>query len=154
MILKLLFLGILAAFPVVISAQQQLSPSFRCTITHFPPPGEINCFSVSYKTVGTGADSLNKNAIDLPAPVYPEGITDRTVRGRVTVRVVVDEFGDVIFVAPVSGHPLLRAAAGAAARKAKFPPRTAEVGPAKFFGTLVYIFTLPPRKKLAKPPVR
>lgn len=86
---------------------------------------------------------LNGKATSLPKPTYPSAA--RTVRasGAVNVQVTIDESGNVIFVAAVSGHPLLRAAAEQAARNAKFAPTTLSGKPIKVTGVVVYNFTNP-----------
>ncbi|MDQ3710975.1 MAG: energy transducer TonB, partial [Acidobacteriota bacterium] len=69
----------------------------------------------------------------------------RTVRasGAVNVQVTIDESGNVVSVSAVSGHPLLRAAAEQAARKAGFAPTLLSGQPVKVTGVVVYNFTDP-----------
>ena len=62
--------------------------------------------------------------------------------GTVTVRVTVDETGSVTSAKAVSGHPLLQAAAVAAARQAKFSPTLLSGKPVKVSGVLTYNFVL------------
>jgi protein TonB len=62
--------------------------------------------------------------------------------GRVVVKVVVDESGNVISASAVSGHPLLQNAAAQAARQAKFTPVKLSGVPVKVAGTLTYNFVL------------
>src|SRR5215468_9352182 len=65
---------------------------------------------------------LNGKALALPPPAYPTIARAAHASGTVTVRVLVDEEGNVIAAAAVDGHPLLQAAAVAAARQARFSP--------------------------------
>ena len=65
---------------------------------------------------------LNGRAISLPKPPYPPAARAVRASGPVNVRVLIDDSGSVIAANAVSGHPLLRAAADAAARNARFPP--------------------------------
>jgi len=58
----------------------------------------------------------------------------------VNVRVVIDGDGNVVEATSVSGHPLLRAAAMAAAKEAKFAPTRLNGEPVAVSGTLVYNF--------------
>jgi protein TonB len=58
----------------------------------------------------------------------------------VTVEITVDETGKVIAAHAVSGHPLLQAAAVAAARQASFKPTRLNGEPVKVSGALVYNF--------------
>ena len=83
---------------------------------------------------------LNGKAISMPAPEYPEIAKQAKASGSVTVVVMVDETGHVIEARAVSGHPLLQAAAVAAARKAIFAPTRLEGEPVKVGGEVVYNF--------------
>ncbi len=60
--------------------------------------------------------------------------------GQVQVQVTIDEDGNVISASAVSGHPLLRQAAAAAARQAKFQPTLLSGEPVRVTGTIVYNF--------------
>jgi outer membrane biosynthesis protein TonB len=59
----------------------------------------------------------------------------------VSVQISIDEQGNVVAASAVSGHPLLRSASEAAARKAKFAPKQIRVT-----GTLIYNFVLPDKE--------
>ena len=85
---------------------------------------------------------INGRAIELPRPDYPAAARAVRASGTVTVKVTVDENGDVIAASAVSGHPLLQAAAVDAARKARFSP-AADRMPIKFTGVITYNFVLP-----------
>jgi periplasmic protein TonB len=56
------------------------------------------------------------------------------------VQVLVDESGNVISARAISGHPLLQAAAVAAAQQAKFAPTSLMGEPVKVSGVLTYNF--------------
>ena len=86
------------------------------------------------------SEILNGRAISLPAPAYPPAVR---ASGTVTVEVVIDLAGSVESAKAISGHPVLRASAVAAARKAKFSPTYHEGMPVKISGVLVYNFALP-----------
>jgi len=90
--------------------------------------------------------SLNAKAISLPQPVYPPSLVGLDVSDPVTVHVVVDTEGNVISAAAISGNPLLRASAAAAARKAKFTPDRIAGQPVRFDGILTYTFLAAPKK--------
>jgi TonB family protein len=95
---------------------------------------------------GDGQDTgkvLNDKAISLPSPTYPAVAKAAKASGRVVVRVTVDEKGDVISADAISGHTLLRAAAVAAARQAKFKPTLENGRPGKVTGTINYDFVAP-----------
>jgi TonB family protein len=84
---------------------------------------------------------LNGKAISLPKPVYPPIAKQAKASGRVVVRVLVDEKGNVISARAVSGHPLLHAVSVAAARGAKFSPTKVKGKPVKVSGVIRYEFT-------------
>ena len=88
------------------------------------------------------AGALDGKAASKPQPAYPPAAKAARAQGLVTVRVVVDETGSVVSAAAVSGHPLLQAAAVAAARQAKFPPTLKDGKPVRVSGTLSYNFVL------------
>jgi TonB family protein len=83
---------------------------------------------------------LNGKATSLPQPPYPPIARAAHASGTVTVQVTVDEGGSVISARPVSGHPLLQAAATAAARQAKFTPTKLSGQPVKVTGVIIYNF--------------
>jgi TonB family protein len=104
-----------------------------------PPPPPIPPPS-GLKVISGGA--LNGKAVSKPAPVYPPIARAAKASGTVVVQVVVDEEGNVISATAISGHPLLQAAAVAAARQAKFTPTKLSGSPVKVTGTLTYNFVL------------
>lgn len=83
---------------------------------------------------------LNGKAISLPQPPYPPAARAVRASGSVSVQVIVDEVGNVVSASAVSGHPLLRAAAAAAARGAKFSPTVLSGTAVKVTGVIVYQF--------------
>jgi TonB family protein len=85
---------------------------------------------------------LNGKAISKPQPVYPPNPLSARISGTVVVQVLVDEEGRVISASVVSGHPLLRQAAVAAARAARFSPTLLSGRPVKVSGVLTYNFVL------------
>jgi protein TonB len=110
-----------------------------------PPPtpssdkGETDTKSSTSKTISGGV--LNGKAISLPKPAYPPVARAVKASGTVVVQVIVDENGNVITAHAVSGHPLLQAAAVAAARAAKFTPTKLNDQPAKVTGVINYDFS-------------
>jgi len=90
------------------------------------------------KTISGGV--LNAKAISLPKPAYPPVARAAKASGTVIVQVTVDENGDVASAQAVSGHPLLQAAAVAAARGAKFAPTKLSGQPVKVTGVIQYNF--------------
>ena len=83
---------------------------------------------------------LNGKAISLPKPAYPPIARQAHAAGTVVVQVTIDENGSVISASAVSGHPLLRAVAVAAARGARFSPTKLSGQPVKVTGVITYNF--------------
>lgn len=97
--------------------------------------------SSDVKTVSGGV--LNSKATSKPEPPYPALAKAARASGAVIVKVTVDETGKVISADAVAGHPLLRPAAVAAAREAKFTPTLLSGKPVRVTGLLTYNFVLP-----------
>ena len=83
---------------------------------------------------------LNAKATSMPKPVISEEMKRLKATGRVTVKVIVDENGNVTFAQAQNGVAVLREAAEAAARKTTFAPMTKDGITVKFTGTLTYDF--------------
>lgn len=113
-----------------------------------PPPPPLNANSQN-TSQGTSTSNrapisggvLNAKAITLPKPPYPPAARAVKAAGTVVVQVTIDENGDVVSARAVSGHPLLQAAAVAAARSAKFSPTKLAGQPVKVTGVITYQFT-------------
>jgi TonB family protein len=90
------------------------------------------------KTKITKFPILNGLATFLPKPGYPQKAEDFCVGGKVKVKVLVDENGNVIEAKAISGDELLRKSAVEAAKKAKF--RFHHYFPVKVKGIVVYNF--------------
>ena len=83
---------------------------------------------------------LNGKAVHLVQPSYPAIARQAHASGTVIVQVTIDENGNVISAHAVSGHPLLQAAAAAAARASKFSPTKLSGQPVKVTGIIQYNF--------------
>jgi protein TonB len=83
---------------------------------------------------------LNGKAISLPKPAYPAIARQAHASGTVVVQVTIDENGNVVSAAAVSGHPLLRGVAVQAARGARFSPTKLSGQPVKVTGVITYNF--------------
>ena len=110
-----------------------------------PTPPARGATGSSGKAVSGGV--LNGKATSKPEPVYPPLARAARASGTVTVQVEVDEQGRVTSARAVSGHPLLRASAEAAARQARFTPTVLSGKPVKVTGVLTYNFTAPPAEQ-------
>jgi periplasmic protein TonB len=83
---------------------------------------------------------LNGKAVRLVQPPYPAIARSAHASGQVRVQIVIDENGNVISASPMSGHPLLQAAAVSAARASKFTPTKLSGMPVKVSGVIIYNF--------------
>ncbi len=88
------------------------------------------------------AGELNRSAVKLPRPVYPDAARRMRIFGTVSVRVTIDENGKVISARAVSGNSLLRNAAVDAARQAQFKPLLFSGRPVQVSGVITYNFVL------------
>jgi TonB family protein len=88
------------------------------------------------------AGGLNDEPLYAPQPEYPAVAKAARAQGSVSVRVTVDEGGDVVAAEAVSGHPLLQSAAVDAARGAKFKPTVVGGKPVRVSGVISYDFRL------------
>ena len=105
-----------------------------------PPPKKEPTPTSPPKVISGGV--LNGKAISKPQPAYPPIAKAAGASGAVSVQVLVDERGNVISANAVSGHPLLRQSAVAAARQAKFSPTLLSGQPVKVTGVITYNFVL------------
>lgn len=96
------------------------------------------CLENCKKSGGTVEDQI----VSKPQPVYPPEARARRIAGEVVVRIVVDEQGRVAGAQAVSGEPMLREAAAAAAKQARFRPTKLSGQSVKVTGTIQYNFVL------------
>ncbi len=83
---------------------------------------------------------INGIATDLPKPAYSAAAQAVMAQGKVDVQVTIDEAGRVISAHAMNGHVLLRPAAEAAAKRARFSPTLLSEVPVKVTGVIVYNF--------------
>jgi len=83
---------------------------------------------------------LNGKAVHLVQPPYPPIARSAHASGQVVVQVLIDENGGVVAAHATSGHPLLQAAAVAAARASRFTPTKLSGQPVKVNGVIIYNF--------------
>jgi TonB family protein len=88
-------------------------------------------------------EDLRNAAIELPQPEYSDAAMHAQASGRVRVQILVDETGQVTTAQATSGHPLLGAAAEAAARKARFSLAKVSSGATRVYGVISYDFVAP-----------
>jgi hypothetical protein len=85
----------------------------------------------------------NGKAVHLPMPIYPKDAIVSKAFGKVEVKVLIDENGDVVSAEAISGNALLFNSAVEAAKKAKYIPTTCDDKPEKTDGLIVYDFPQP-----------
>lgn len=85
---------------------------------------------------------FNDKALSKSDPEYPAAAKAAHAEGWVAVFVELDESGNVAEAEAVSGHPLLRDSAVAAARRAKFCPTFLSGTPVRNRGVVTYNFAL------------
>lgn len=87
-----------------------------------------------------GSRILNGKAKSLPLVAYPFEAKSKRISGMVSVRVKIDEQGNVIEARTVCGHPILGRASEQGARGAKFAPTLKDGKPVIVSGIIVYNF--------------
>lgn len=91
-------------------------------------------------------EALNGLAVKLPNPEYPAAAKAVNASGKIRVKVILDESGNVVSAAALSGHPLLRAASEKAAKEAKFNPDDINNKRVAKEGVLIYVFFSLPKE--------
>jgi TonB family protein len=86
---------------------------------------------------------LDGKVISRLEPIYPRDAIALGVSGKVVVKILVDEYGQVISARAVSGNALLQHEAVQAAYQARFAPTRLSGQPVKVSGTISYNFVLP-----------
>jgi len=107
-----------------------------------PPPPEPKPTAEPPKMIRVSGGVIQGSALKKPAPAYPAIAKAARAQGAVQVQVTISEEGHVIDAQVVSGHPLLREAALAAARQWVFKPTELSGVPVKVQGVLTFNFTL------------
>ncbi|MEQ1642882.1 MAG: energy transducer TonB, partial [Pyrinomonadaceae bacterium] len=107
------------------------------------PARVVDSSKASADSYSPGDPTINGRALTLPSPTYPAAARAVRAEGIVSVRVMVDEKGNVVSASAVSGHPLLRSAAEEAARQATFSQTELNGTPVRVSGILSYKFVLP-----------
>lgn len=105
-----------------------VSPSPRISPTPVVPAQNVN------------AGIMNSRAISLVTPAYPQSARQVNAAGEVKVQISIDEQGNVTSAKAVSGNPLLRSPAEAAARQSRFNPVKVGDQAVKANGFLLYNF--------------
>ena len=115
---------------------QIISAPTRVEIKDEPPPPAPK--PTPHAPISGGV--LNGKAVHLVTPPYPAIARSAHASGSVQVQVLIDENGNVVSAHAVSGHPLLQAAAVAAARASRFTPTKLSGQPVKVNCVIIYNF--------------
>ena len=115
-----------------------ISGPTKVEISDEPPPPKATPAPTPHAPISGGV--LNGKAVRLVTPPYPAIARSAHAAGAVQVQVLIDENGNVVSAHAVSGHPLLQAAAVAAARASKFTPTKLSGQPVKVNGVIIYNF--------------
>ncbi|MFN2511906.1 MAG: TonB family protein [Pyrinomonadaceae bacterium] len=130
-----------------VSAAAPVASDKTSTDAPVPTPNEIRATPDDAPATSVvqhvAEDVLRNAAIELPKAEYSDAALLARASGRVKVQVLVDENGRVTNAQATSGHPLLGAAAEAAARKARFSLTKASAGATRAYGVLSYDFVHP-----------
>lgn len=105
-----------------------------------PPPRVKSTPAVAKIPIARSLGVINGKAIHLPKPAYPSVARAINARGTVNVQVLINESGRVVSANAVSGNPVFRNAAEAAAREARFSPTFLSGSAVKVSGVIVYNF--------------
>lgn len=126
--------------PVAVPTRREDDTPFRKleVVSALQRPPQVAFKSVAPKIVAGGV--VNGRAVELVKPRYPDAARAVRASGQVAVRVTIDESGRVISAQAVSGHPLLRAAATAAANGSRFSPTLLSGQPVKVSAIVYYNF--------------
>ena len=125
-----------AHVPAMTEAERRLYDSIKSTVA--PPTVVADPNPPPEARVAGGV--LNGRAVKLVKPGYPAEAQKAGASGQVTVQIVFDEDGKVIWARATSGHPLLRTACEDAAWQSTFPPMKVEGKPEKVRGVLMFNF--------------
>ena len=99
-------------------------------------------YSSPPKVIRKSGGVLQNDALKRVEPVYPPLARAAAVSGPVVVELTIDEEGNVIAAKVISGHPLLKDSALAAAKGWKFKPAKLSGNPVKVIGQITFNFTL------------
>lgn len=94
------------------------------------------------KIIRKSGGVLQSSATRRVEPAYPPLAKAAAIGGAVVVEVTIDEEGNVIAARPISGHPLLKDAAVAAANGWVFAPTKLQGIPVKVIGTITFNFSI------------
>jgi TonB family protein len=103
-----------------------------------PPP-----LPVKRDSIRIGSNVQESKLIRKVEPIYPELAKKARVQGKVTLKITVDQEGNVTDASVIEGHPLLDDAAISAVRQWKYSPTFLNGKPVPVMATVTILFNLP-----------
>jgi periplasmic protein TonB len=125
--------------PEVKKVSTNADPQAPVVVLDSEPPTSLSP-TLALSPVSGGV--LNGTALNLPSPLYPDNARRMRISGIVSVDVVLDETGKVIFAQATRGPVPLRDAAVQAALRARFSPTMLSGRPVRVSGVINYNFAL------------
>jgi TonB family protein len=123
------------------SAPSATDPQAQPAQTTQTPADSTNTPSPDQPSAASPADSTKLEAIKTQKAIYPLEARQQKIQGRVMVKILVSETGDVESAEAVSGNPMLTHSAVDAIKKWKFKPFIKNGKPAKVSATLPIDFS-------------
>lgn len=109
----------------------------------------ISAETLAKPLIEKSEQEMLESAVRKVEPIYPERAGKFRGEGKVEVKVIVDEDGNVTQAYAVAGYPLLQDNAVVAARDWKFKPTLQSGLPVKVKGSIIFEFKIPDNIKLA-----
>jgi TonB family protein len=129
------------SFPVTIGPNEHKTMNF--TIDEMIPAEKL-----AKPLIERSEQEMLEAAVHKVEPVYPERAGRFRQDGKVEVRVILDEEGNVTRAYALAGYPLLQDNAIIAARDWKFKPTMQNGMPVKVMGSIIFDFKIPDNIKL------
>lgn len=119
----------------------------RCSLIKLDRKEEADELAKKYSSGTMGGQNstimggvVNGKALILAKPVYPAEARSKRASGAVSVQVLINEAGKVVFACGVSGSKLLQPVSEDAAYRSSFSPTTLSGKPVKVSGVVTYNF--------------
>lgn len=122
------------------SAPAKQNDSSTAANTNNSAAGSATTASAAPDSIDLGTLS-EANAVRLVKPMYSSLALKSNITGRVTVKVTIDEEGNVTSAKAIDGHQLLRQSSEDAARRSKFKPAMHDGKPIKATGVITYNYS-------------
>lgn len=124
----------------VIEDKDEDLPAIKPTVKESPKETPKKEPEAPKKDIVVSGGVVNGKAVSLSKPSYPSSARAVGAKGKVEVRIMIDENGRVTSASIISGHPLLREPALTAARNSVFQPTLLSGEKVKVSGIIVYNF--------------